>query len=1070
MNTPEYIFRIMKKCWLSAVMVFAFLIIAAPLKAASVSGDVTIAGKVQDSVQFGSYSAVLYDINNGLPNSAVLDCVQTEDGFIWLGSYSGLIRYDGTSFYRMDSKVTGIGSVIKLFTDSRGRLWMGTNESGLAVFESRGLKRWTQEDGLLSDKVYWIEETSDGIFYAGTAGGISMILPDLSIRNIDDPRINDQAVTRIMKGEDDQLYCSSSEDDFFVIKDGEITEFYPHENNSIGDIISFMPDMYHPGNCYFGTTESTLYYGSLKTDKKEMKTIDISPLNEVTDIREINGRIWICARNGIGELDRDGSFYQINNLPMQDLIEHVTVDYEGNLWFTSSRHGLMKITWNRFSNLNNEAGLPPGVVNTTCLHDEDLYIGTDTGLMAVNQEGPVSDIPVTKVNSSSGDKYDTDNLIELLDGCRIRSIIEDREGRLWICIWRKLGLVCYDHGEVTIYGERDGLPTDHVRAVDERPDGSILVACTGGVSVVRDGKVTATYGREQGLTNPECLAVSNGEGNDILVATSGGGIFIINEDDGAVRNIGTKEGLTSEVVMRIKHDPAREIYWIITSNSIAWMTKDYEVHTVDSFLLTNNLDMFENSRGEMWILSGDGIYVAKTQDMIDNKEVKKVFYGVSNGLPCIATSNSYSAITNTKTLYIAGTSCVIKVNIDSTYQGIKNIKQNVSHIEADGVRYYPDKNGAFTIPADTKKLTIYAFVFNYTLDDPNLTYYLEGFDRKPIEVDVKDLAPLTYTNLKGGEYRFVMELNDDLGGKSQKLVVPIIKEKGLFEQTWFLVVVALVCLLLISGLNYEINHQITKRRQEAKRREAEEERIANELLMASQIQGSALPHNFPPFPNRHEFELYASMNPAREVGGDFYDYFFIDDDHLCLVIADVSDKGIPAAMFMMASKSTIASQAMEGGSPAEILKEANNTIASSNTEKLFVTVWLGIFEISTGKLTATNAGHLYPAVKHGSGDFELYKDKHGLVVGLMKGMTYTDYEIMLEPGSKIFVYTDGVNEAMRSDRQQYGTDRMIDALNIDSNAAPEQLLRNVRNDMNEFIEEAEQFDDITMLCFEYKGV
>ncbi|MCR5637344.1 MAG: serine/threonine-protein phosphatase [Lachnospiraceae bacterium] len=242
-----------------------------------------------------------------------------------------------------------------------------------------------------------------------------------------------------------------------------------------------------------------------------------------------------------------------------------------------------------------------------------------------------------------------------------------------------------------------------------------------------------------------------------------------------------------------------------------------------------------------------------------------------------------------------------------------------------------------------------------------------------------------------------------------------------------------------------------------------------ELSMAAQIQKSMLPHIFPPFPQRTEFELYASMDPAREVGGDFYDFYLVDEDHLFLVMADVSGKGVPAALFMMISKTILQSCAMLGKSVEETLVKTNEALCSNNQVEMFVTVWMGVLEISTGKLTAANAGHEYPIIKKANGEFELYKEKHGLPLGAMDGMPYTTYEVTLEPGSKLFLYTDGVPEATDSENRQFGMDRLLVSLNCNSDAEPDQIIRNVREDVDVFVKDTEQFDDITMLCLEYKG-
>ena len=251
---------------------------------------------------------------------------------------------------------------------------------------------------------------------------------------------------------------------------------------------------------------------------------------------------------------------------------------------------------------------------------------------------------------------------------------------------------------------------------------------------------------------------------------------------------------------------------------------------------------------------------------------------------------------------------------------------------------------------------------------------------------------------------------------------------------------------------------------------AEKERIVTELSLAQKIQAAMMPHVFPAFPDRHEFDVYAAMDPAKEVGGDFFDFFLVDDDHLCLAVADVSGKGIPAALFMMASKIILQSCAMLGQSPAEILTKTNEAICSNNQEEMFITVWLGILEISTGRLRAANAGHEYPALKASADDrFALIKGKHGFVIGGMEGIRYREVDVQLEPGAKLFLYTDGVPEATDASGAMFGTARMTDALNEAADGTPEEILTAVRRAVDGFVRDAEQFDDLTMLCLAYNG-
>lgn len=249
---------------------------------------------------------------------------------------------------------------------------------------------------------------------------------------------------------------------------------------------------------------------------------------------------------------------------------------------------------------------------------------------------------------------------------------------------------------------------------------------------------------------------------------------------------------------------------------------------------------------------------------------------------------------------------------------------------------------------------------------------------------------------------------------------------------------------------------------------AEKERIGAELNVAKTIQENSVPNIFPPFPGRKDFDIYASMTPAKEVGGDFYNFFLIDDDHLAMVMADVSGKGVPAALFMMVTNILISDRTHMGGTPAEILTFVNDNLCEHNEADMFVTVWLGILEISTGKMIAANAGHDDPVVYRKGGEFEILKNKHGLVVGAMSGVKYRDFEIRLNKGDKIFLYTDGLPEATDKDNRMFTAEGMVKALNRYKKENPENILKGVNQCVDEFVGNAPQFDDLTMMCLELK--
>jgi len=250
---------------------------------------------------------------------------------------------------------------------------------------------------------------------------------------------------------------------------------------------------------------------------------------------------------------------------------------------------------------------------------------------------------------------------------------------------------------------------------------------------------------------------------------------------------------------------------------------------------------------------------------------------------------------------------------------------------------------------------------------------------------------------------------------------------------------------------------------------ARQERIGTELAVARNIQAGALPCDFPPFPDRHEFDIFAVMTPAREVGGDFYDFFLIDEDHLGMVIADVSGKGVPASLFMMISKLLSKLRANAGGTPADILADVNNTLCDGNKLELFVSVWLAILTLSTGDGIAANAGHEYPAVRRAGGAFELIKYRHSPPLATMEGLRFINHEFHMNSGDCVYVYTDGVTEASDQSEQLFGEDRMLAALNRQTDTDPHQVIRRVQEDIRAFVGQAEQFDDITMLSVRYNG-
>ena len=617
-----------------------------------------------------------------------------------------------------------------------------------------------------------ITEDENGTIYIATTCGIATIDADYNLAMLEDDLIAEANMRYITMGTDGLIYGLTNLGDIMTLKDGRLQSYIPAGENTVtGAVGAFYPDMYEPGMVYMQTVNYPFCHARMGERLTDLVEIDIQPLSTVQMISSIDGKLWICASNGIGYVEND-EFHLLENLPMNNSVGGVMMDYLGNLWFTSTRQGVMKIVPNQFSDLFQRFDLPTNVVNTTCMIEDKLLIGSDTGLTVLDDNGPVSSLPLTKAITVNGEDLGADDLIELLDGCRIRSIIRDSHDRAWISIWRKLGLVCYDHGEVVVFPQENGLFAS-LRAVAEKEDGKILVALAGGVNIIEGDRMIGSYGEQDGISNTESLTVTEGLNGEIVLGSNGGGIYII--DDSGVKNINVEDGLPSDVVMRVKKDKKHNVVWIVCSSAIAYMTPDHHITTIQKFPYTNNFDLYENSQGDMWVLSSNGIYVVPTEELLANGEISPVYYSLANGLPCIATANSYSELTAEGDLYIAGSTGVCKVNIDQPFEDVNELKAVVPYVEADGARIYPDENGAFTISSGTQKLTVPSFVFNYSLSDPQVSLQLKGFERGSTTVRRSDMVPVDYTNLRGGTYHYVMQLRDNMGRGNKVVTVQITK-------------------------------------------------------------------------------------------------------------------------------------------------------------------------------------------------------------------------------------------------------------------------------------------------------
>ena len=1016
--------------------VFPFLLLAG-LVLLSLAAPVWAA----DAAREEQYSPVMYDIHSDMPFSEAQAVAQTPDGFLYVGCYGGLLRYDGREFYRFDD-VLGVRD---LLADSRGRLWVAAD--GLLCLEKGELRR----TGLSAEAVYGVTEDSRGYIWAATSAGLAFVAPDGSPAYLADERLS-AAVVSVCASGGDVVYGCTEEGGVFAVRDGVVAVWLP-ENVFQEGINYVYPDPDSPGEVYLASLGSAVLHGRLDAPPADLTSVDIPGLSCFNVLMKADGRLWAGADNGIAWISEAGEPHVLDHVPVTSTVHDILRDAEGNLWFASTRQGLMKLAPNIFTDISGLSDMGTRVVNSTWKKDGLLYVATDTGLVVLDEDYKTVRTPVS----------------ELLSAARVRAVKEDRKGSLWFCSFDANALVrLSENGEIRVWNKDSGLASNYVRTLFERENGTLVVLESGALDFFRDGELVSSIVNSQSFNGSGVLSVGESDDGTLYLGSNGDGVYVVR--DGEVLPFDGSSDVASGVILQMKNDPGRDVVWVLSSNAVAALSGG-EIRIRQDFPQAHFYDMLFAPDGGLWLLGANGIYWIDAAGVDGEAPVDYTFFSTATGVTHMTTANSRSYISPEGDAYLACTDGILGLNVSRRSNGHMRMMFTVPWLEADGVRILPDEDGGFTVPGRTKRLTVCAYALSYALGDPELSCCLEGFDAEAETVRRSALSPVTYTNLPGGTYRFVMRSEETDGAEAPYEVV-ITKEMRLTEKTGFhigavaalAVVVAAITLLLLRA-------QAVKAARQRKK-----DRLAEELDMAAGIQLSMLPREFPAFPEREEFDLLASMDPAKEVGGDFYDFFLADEDHLALVVADVSGKGVPAALFMMSAKTILKNSAKSGFSPAAVLEEVNGQICESTDNGMFVTVWLGVLELSTGRLVWADAGHEKPILFH-DGVWTFLKKHNGVALGMMdpellamdEEPAFVDQELRLAPGDVIFQYTDGVTEATDAKERLFGEERLLEALNAAPSQAPEALLPWLRAQIDAFVKDAPQFDDITMLALRYRG-
>ncbi|MCR5251548.1 MAG: response regulator [Lachnospiraceae bacterium] len=708
-----------------------------------VGGGYAASGQVENA----GYTTKIYDASNGLPTSDANFILGASDGYIWIGAYSGIIRYDGSNFTRLDTS-GGLTNGRGLYEDKAGRIWVGTNDNGVVVLDGNESTHITYRDGLPSSSIRIFAEDADGNVFVGTTAGICYVDSGMQVHSLEDDRLNEERVLKLDSDADGRIYGQTKSGIVFCIENCRLSAVYDSDELGMEKITSIMADPERDGCVYVCTEGDVIYRGSFGEKAENMEAISVAPLSGVHWISFDCGRVWISSISMAGYLDENDAFHVLNNLPMNSGIEMMTSDYQGNMWFASSTQGVMKIVTNSFVDLYEDAAVPSEVVNTACLHDGLLYSGTDKGIRILDLKGGVVE---NELSAYVGEN-------------RIRCIKEGRNGEIWIAGYSNdIGLIRYSaDGTITSFTEENGMPDNEVRCVIMGPDDTVLAGTNGGLAVIKDGEVTRTVGADEGIKDLTFLCLECGKEGEIYAGSDGDGIYVIKGSE--ISRIGRDDGLTSDVVMRIVRDDVRDVLWLVTSNSIQYIS-DGEIVEVMSFPYNNNYDLYFGEEDAMWIISSFGVYVVDANKMLNDELTDYRLYTVESGLPSTPTSNSHGTLGEDGYLYIACRSCVSRINTSLRGEESVPVKAAISSVYYGDEQILPDREGVYRLPSTRGRIRITASVLDYSLMNPLVKVYMEGKEEEGISVSRSRLQPLEYTGLEYGSYTLHIKLFDNMGKK-----------------------------------------------------------------------------------------------------------------------------------------------------------------------------------------------------------------------------------------------------------------------------------------------------------------
>ena len=764
-------------------------------------------------IEYNDYVQSVYSSNNGLPCGEANDIAQTNDGILWIGTYAGLYRYNGNEFRWMDN-YDSVRNVNCLYVDDEGRLWIGTNDNGLSIsINERIVNVLDQGKGLPSNSVRSIIESSDGYYYIGTTGSMQIITLNSGMKTISTLWEANYA-DHITADENGHVAAVTSDGRLFLLKEGQIMSSLqlPSEED-IFRSCAFDRD----GTLLAGTSNRHVYRYDISSEAFEEANRYYYPdLSSINDIYfKESGEIFFSSDNGIGYQDRNREYHSIYVNDFNNSIDNMLVDYQGNLWFTSSRLGLLRLSPSPFKDVYNSAGMQHQVVNTIARWQDHYYIGTDNGLDIVD------DACRTQIS---------DELTKKLTGVRIRCLYTDSSDHLWICTYGKGLWEAEPKGELYYYNHDNGSFGNRARLAIELSDGTIVVAGDTGISFIRNHEILQTIGYADGLINSMILTLTELDDGRLLAGTDGDGIAVIKNCQ--VEQMLTREdGLSSEVILRTVKDPGSEGVFLVTSNGLCYMDSDGSIRSLDNFPYFNNYDIWAKDENTLYVLGSAGIYIVDREELLSgSKDLSYNLLDSGKGLSSALTANSWNYFDQDKSLFLSCDTGVYILDTEACDADSRIYRMNISSVLLDNKPHHVESGSPIEISRGISRVELHPEIINYSIQNPLVGYYLEGFEKNWNILPQSSLGSIVYTNLDNGKYTFHLAVFDSNREEIlEERSYPIIKEKEIYDNVWFRFYMLFIAMLAVAWFTWFLVRRQVERTLEYQRRTLEYQKKTMEL-------------------------------------------------------------------------------------------------------------------------------------------------------------------------------------------------------------------------------------------------